>query len=54
MAIPKGFSFKDSIPGALGFLLLALIWYVLMRWLYFKPTKTTANQPASNPELRVP
>jgi hypothetical protein len=32
-----GFPFQDALPRAAEFLLILLVWYVLFRWLYFKP-----------------
>ena len=32
-----GFSLKDAVPELIRFVLLVAIWYVLVRWLYFKP-----------------
>jgi hypothetical protein len=43
-----GFSLKESLLELANFLFLALVWYYLLRWLYFTPLKT--SQPAPNPE----
>jgi len=32
-----GFSLQDAVPELIRFVLLIVIWYVLVRWLYFKP-----------------
>jgi hypothetical protein len=45
-----GFSFKDALPDLSGFVVLFLVWYLLVRWLYFTPPKTGASEPARNPE----
>jgi hypothetical protein len=50
-SVTKAFSLKDALPGLFEFVLLTLIWYVLMRWLYFKPLRTASNDPGSNPEI---
>ena len=44
------FLFKDAgIELARSFFLF-LIWYILLRWLYLKPFKEEALDPAPNPE----
>ena len=48
-ALPS-FSFKDAVPDLTKFVVLFLVWYLLVRWLYFTPSKTNASKPASNPE----
>ena len=45
-----GFSFKDALPDLSRFVLLLLVWYLLVRWLYFMPPKADASKPAPNPE----
>jgi hypothetical protein len=45
-----GFSFKDALPDLSRFVVLLLVWYLLVRWLYFTPPKTDASEPAPNPE----
>src|SRR6266699_3883022 len=47
-SMTKAFSFKDVLPEMLTFVLLTLIWYVSIRWLYFKPLETSSNDPAPN------
>jgi hypothetical protein len=44
-----GFSLKDALPDLSRFLLLFVVWYVLVRWLYFTPPKTDASGLARNP-----
>jgi len=34
-----GFTFKDALPEFVRFLLLLVVWYVLVRWLYFTPVR---------------
>jgi len=41
-----GFSLQDSLPELVRFVLLLLVWYVLLRWLYFKPIKKEPSEPA--------
>jgi hypothetical protein len=47
---PTGFSPQDALPELVRFFLLLLVWYVLMRWLYFKPLNKEISEPAPNPE----
>jgi hypothetical protein len=44
-----GFSLKDSLPDLVRFLFLLLVWYLLVRWLYFTPLKKGTSEP--NPNL---
>lgn len=48
-----GFSLKDALPDLSRFVVLFLVWYFLVRWLYFSPPKTDASEPAQNPEQAV-
>ena len=45
-----GFSLKDALPNLSRFVLLFVVWYVLVRWLYFTPPKIDAAEPEPNPE----
>ncbi len=45
-----GFSLKDALPDLSRFVVLFLVWYLLVRWLYFSPPKTYVPEPAPNPE----
>ena len=45
-----GFSLKDALPDLSRFVVLFVVWYLLLRWLYFTPLKTDASQPVPNPE----
>jgi hypothetical protein len=38
-AATQGFTFQYALPELINFVLLMLVWYVLMRWLYFCPPK---------------
>jgi len=38
-----------ALPPLVSFIVLLLIWYVLLRWLYFTPPKTATSEQASNP-----
>jgi hypothetical protein len=49
-AAVAGFSVKDALPDLSRFVLLFVVWYVLVRWLYFTPPKTDAVEPEPNPE----
>jgi hypothetical protein len=35
-----GFPFRVALPEVGSFLLLLIVWYLLFRWLYFKPFET--------------
>jgi hypothetical protein len=41
----RGLPLQAALPQALGFLVLLLVWYGLLRWLYFTPLveETVAN-----------
>ena len=50
--IPRGtalavFSLKDSLPELVRFFVLLLVWYLLVRWLYFTPLKKETSGPES-------
>ena len=45
-----GFSPRDALPDLSRSVVLFLVWYLLVRWLYFTPPKTGASEPAPNPE----
>jgi hypothetical protein len=47
-ALP-GFSLQDALPELVRFFLLLLVWYVLLRWLYFSPIKRESTAPVPNP-----
>ena len=44
------FSLKDALPDLSRFVVLFLVWYLLVRWLYFPTPKTDASGPAPSPE----
>ena len=48
-----GLSFQDALPELERFLILLLVWYLLLRWLYFKPFKKETCPPPPNPEQPV-
>ena len=48
-----GLSFKDALPDLSRFVVLSLVWYLLMRWLYFTHPRTAASEPAPSPERAV-
>jgi hypothetical protein len=50
-AAPTGLSFQNAAPELIRFLLLAAVWYVLMRWLYFRPLRKEPPGPPPNPSL---
>jgi hypothetical protein len=45
-----GFSLKDALPDLSKFVVLFVVWYLLVRWLYFTPRTTDASAPAPNPK----
>ena len=47
---PTGFSPQDALPELVRFFLLLLVWYVLMRWLYFKPLNKETSEPVPDSE----
>jgi len=32
-----GFPYRHALPELISFLLLLLVWFALLRWLYWKP-----------------
>src|SRR5579864_7886246 len=48
-----GPSFQDALPELERFLVLLLVWYLLLRWLYFKPFKRETSAAAPSPEQPV-
>jgi hypothetical protein len=44
---PTGFPFRNALPELVSFLLLLLVWYVLVRWLYWKPVAQVGQQQDS-------
>jgi hypothetical protein len=41
------FHISDALPEVAEFLALALVWYLLFRWLYFKPFDRPASEASS-------
>lgn len=41
---------RYALPDLARFVILMPVWYLLMRWLYFKPIKTTSIDSAENTE----
>jgi hypothetical protein len=48
--VPAGFLVRDTLPELLRSFSLLLVWYVLLRWLYFSPLKKDTPEPTPNPE----
>jgi hypothetical protein len=46
----EGFLLQDGLPELIRFVVLLIVWYVLVRWLYFKPDTNAASESAQNPE----
>jgi hypothetical protein len=47
---PGGLRLQDGLPELIKAFVILLIWYVLFRWLYFKPLKIGSSEPKANPE----
>lgn len=47
---PSSFLFQDALLELVRSFFLLLVWYVLMRWLYFKPLEKETLEPAPDPE----
>ncbi len=47
---PAGFPFQAALPQIVGFLVLLLIWYGLLRWLYFTRLTESPSGPTPNPD----
>lgn len=39
----EAFPFRSALPQLIAFLVLLVLWYVLFRWLYFKPFQEAAT-----------
>lgn len=44
------FVLEFALPELVRFTLLLLVWYFLLRWLYFKPVKKETFESAENPQ----
>jgi hypothetical protein len=44
------FPLEAALPQIIGFVLLLLVWYGLLRWLYVVPLSQEASDAAHNPE----
>jgi len=49
-AVSARFCLRQALPELVSSFSLLVIWYVLMRWVYFKPLKTKTVDATSNPE----
>ncbi|MGA2434090.1 MAG: hypothetical protein ABSG25_02265 [Bryobacteraceae bacterium] len=49
-ASPSFLSLRDGLPDLAKSFFLLLVWYVLLRWLYFKPLEEEASEPVPDPE----
>lgn len=47
--IPTGFMVRDALPAAERFILLAVIWYGLFRWLYMSPQDNKGKEEMPRP-----
>jgi len=45
-----GLPLEAALPQVVGFLVLLLLWYGLLRWLYFTPFTPETCEPAPNSE----
>jgi hypothetical protein len=41
---PVGFQPQDALPEVVKTILVLILWYVLFRWLYFKPVKISSAE----------
>jgi hypothetical protein len=41
---PSNFPYRLALPDLVHFLVLLLVWYVLVRWLYWKPITQVGQQ----------
>jgi hypothetical protein len=48
-----GFTFQDALPELIRFVILLIVWYVIVRWLYFKPLTNAISEATQNPEQPV-
>jgi hypothetical protein len=39
-----GFPFENGLSSLTGFLVLLLVWYLLFRWLYFRPFQKVVSE----------
>jgi hypothetical protein len=44
---------RDALTQSAAFLLLFLLWYILFRWLYLKPSERNEPEPTPSPEQAV-
>ena len=44
------FPFQDAQPELVRTVLFLLIWYAVVRWLYYRPFATTSLQPDADAE----
>jgi hypothetical protein len=44
------FPLEGALRPAIAFVVLLLVWYVLLRWLYFTPPKRDTSELASSPK----
>ena len=49
-ASPARFPLEAALPELIRFFLLLVIWFFLLRWLYFKPSKNLTSASMPNPE----
>jgi hypothetical protein len=47
--VSTGFLFRDSLPELARSFFLLLFWYILLRWLYFKPVRKETPESTSIP-----
>jgi len=44
------FPFEAALPQLVTFVVILLVWYILLRWLYFTPVKKETSEQAPHPE----
>ncbi|PYV16835.1 MAG: hypothetical protein DMG21_10400 [Acidobacteria bacterium] len=45
---PAGLPLKDALPELVRFVVIVVVWYLLLRWLYFNPPKKGATGQVFN------
>lgn len=49
-APPAGFPLEAGLPELIRFILLLLVWFILLRWLYFTPASEKSSDSGANVE----
>jgi hypothetical protein len=49
-ASSSGILLRDAAPGLVGAIVILFVWYLLMRWLYFKPFEKESAETMAKAE----